>query len=52
MRLQRVTNLTERMHAALGMVCSTLFCGEDDLEVTLEGVTKLLARAPRQLLDW
>lgn len=39
------------MRAALGTTCRTLYRGEEDLHATLDGVTKLLARAPAQLLD-
>lgn len=42
-RLHQVVDLAKRMCAALGMVCGTLYHGEEDLDATLDGVTKLLA---------
>lgn len=52
MRLQQVADLAQQMRTALGMAYRTLYCNEKDLDNTLDGVVKLLAWAPAQLLDW
>lgn len=50
-RLEQVADLPEWMRSTLGMACETLYHGEEDLDATLDGVAKLLAWAPAQLLD-
>lgn len=40
------------MCANHGTASGTLFRGKEGLEDTLEGVTKMLAQAPTQLLSW
>lgn len=51
-RLQQVADLAQKMRVTLGTACGTLYHGEKDLDNTLDGVVKLLARAPALLLDW
>lgn len=50
--LQHVAELVLWMCTALGTVCGTLYHGEEGLDDTLDGVVKLLEKAPDQLLDW